>query len=868
MIRRLIPIALGLSSVILLLLSGSTLWQPTHLSAAFQPTPIEIAPSDDAAQIVSDPANVGATFHLREGVYFWRGVVPQAGQAFIGAGSSRTILTGALPLTNWQREGDVWFSDGQTQQGVVDPALEAQREAVCSRNAPRCLEPEDVFFDNRVLRHEPRLDGLASGEWHFDYARDRIYVFDNPIGRRVQTSVHPFAFRSSADDVTIRDLYIEKFATPVNDGAIHNAGGANWHIENVAVFYSHSTGLVVAADTVVRNSRLFFNGQRGIAMTPPQDAAARAGGIVIDTTEIAFNNYDPDPNKPDRVGMFNASGETGGAVFSRTLGLRLLGNYIHHNGGRGVWTVQDNRDAVIAFNLITLNTRAGIVHETSQSAVIENNVVMYNGRESLLYSGYDGLYFTQILLHNASEVLVRRNKLVVSTDYGSGMGLRCTARGGGLEGEWRCDHNHFSDNFIVFLGARGTVGLEASHNIVETLQPGNNRFSSNRYYAEDGAFVPDRFLLGTHLALINFQGKGFDGDSRLIPRLPDGVGSIPPWPLPRTASDDAPFIDLPFTAARADFIALSLLSTAEATSAAAGTPINTPVTVDLDPLAGGVPGLRAEIAGMVGSVQFVLDGQTLGTVNAPPYVLPELTTRQASLAELPAGSYALTVTAYTDPDGLGDVLGSVTLRVTIVEEVTAAPPTATPTPTPTATPTPTPTPTPTATPSTGIAITTCSLVDAAADVELRVLRDGDVIPLPPVGASAYSIRCDATVRVRSVRLSLSGPRALNRVENAAPFALGSNQGRDFFPVAFAPGDYTLRVTGHTGANAGGTASTPFVLRFTVVQAASSLAAPGQAATPTPAPTVPPPAPRRRVILERVFEIDEAAEATPEATAAP
>ena len=71
--------------------------------------------------------------------------------------------------------------------------------------------------------------------------------------------------------------------------------------------------------------------------------------------------------------------EAGGTKFVKSDGLVARGNFVHHNGGPGLWSDIDNIRTLYEGNRVEDNAREGIVHEISYSAVIRGNTVLRNG---------------------------------------------------------------------------------------------------------------------------------------------------------------------------------------------------------------------------------------------------------------------------------------------------------------------------------------------------------------------------------------------------------------------------------------------------------------------------------------------------------
>lgn len=99
-----------------------------------------------------------------------------------------------------------------------------------------------------------------------------------------------------------------------------------------------------------------------------------------------------------------------------------------------------------------------------------------------------------------------------------------------------------------------------------------------------------------------------------------------------------------------------------------------------------------------------------------------------------------------------------------------------------------------------------SLVDAAADNDIRVLRDNDVISVD----QDISVRAEASSATASVRFSVNG--AAYRRETRRPFAIAGDNSGDYNPWPAAPGTYTITATPYSAA---GIAGKPLTYTVTV-----------------------------------------------------
>lgn len=395
-----------------------------------------VSPGEDVHTIVRN-AGENATIRFAPGLYrLSKRIDPLNGQRFIGG--EGVILSGARVLTGWKPDGQRWYIDGQTQQGIRKTV---SGETMCEKDAPRCNYPELLFRDGQPLKHG---SVLGDGEWFFDYDRDRIYVYSDPTGRLMETSIintgaTNCAICGGANNVTVRDFTFTQFGTTLENAAVEgfNPGGRGWVIEGNTFIHNGAIGAVVRANGVIRNNVLSYNGQAGYG-------AGNGAGIVIENNEIAWNNW-------RGVNPFFSSG---GGKSSFTVGLIFRGNYVHNNYKRGVWFDLDNSNTLIERNRIERND-TGLFMEMGGSATIRDNAFTCNG------SGSDNTFQTSILVTNASDILIEDNDITVCAE-GNAIGVREDGNPTRLiDGTRReTDNVVVQRNRITFLACAGAVGQD------------------------------------------------------------------------------------------------------------------------------------------------------------------------------------------------------------------------------------------------------------------------------------------------------------------------------------------------------------------------------------------------------------------------
>lgn len=414
--------------------------------ASYVPVGDVVVPVGGLTQALLDASPDGTRFVLAAGVHrLTRPLVPGRGQQLLGQYGA--VLSGAKELTGWVPSGGAWYVDGQTQRL---PVKDTGGHDVCVGGA-LCQAAEDVFVDDRPLRQVATRAALAPGSFFFDYAANRIWVAEDPTGRRVETTVTHKAV-DSGSHVVLRNLVVEKFGNTYQSGAI---SGEELVVTHCLVRLNHGGGIFNYGGAIV-HSVIERNGQIGLG----------GGGTnqVVEDNEIAHNNW----------AGFDPGWEAGGTKFAMTDGIVVRNNWVHHNEGNGLWTDIDNIRTTYEGNLVEDNTGIGIFHEISYEAVIRGNTVRRNGSRDTTFNGRVGINVTNSrgvqVLDNVVEDNVGGPVLAVQDTRGSAgahgprelRGLRVagnTMKGGGYRGVWVYDAvpnraEYFTSRGLVFEGNR------------------------------------------------------------------------------------------------------------------------------------------------------------------------------------------------------------------------------------------------------------------------------------------------------------------------------------------------------------------------------------------------------------------------------
>jgi parallel beta-helix repeat protein len=419
-------------------------------------TKVDIYPGMDLSSAV-DANPTSTTFVIHPGVYrLPTPINAKDGDAFIGytacsppKTSCPAILNGSKLLTSFQHAGSFYSVSGQTQQGQVtitstqcDPDPPGYLVAY-----PGCIYPEDLYFDDKPLVHVISLSDVGPGTWFFDYPNNTIYFYDNPSGHKVETSITPSAFAwGPANHVTIQELTVEKFAAPIQRGAIGrgwtgSANGLDWLVENNEVRLNHGDGVDVNFGWKVLNNYIHDNGDLGISGTLGSNT--QPSDVLIQGNEIAFNNY----------AHTSPHFAAGGSDITMSLGVVLRRNYVHDNEGSGLW--MDTRNAQVLYdnNIVEDNTDEGIFHEISLASTVRNNKLLRNG---YIHPNWTFWLFGAGLLSSTSQgVEAYCNTVEISAKGGNGIDMIAQPH---ARYDQPSMNNYFHHNTVVFDGNSGMTG--------------------------------------------------------------------------------------------------------------------------------------------------------------------------------------------------------------------------------------------------------------------------------------------------------------------------------------------------------------------------------------------------------------------------
>lgn len=392
---------------------------------AMAQAPVYLNTGDDFGQIVAaNPA--GTHYIIRPGVH--RGQQINAKPGDVVEGEPGAVVSGAQLLSqNWQEQDGLWVNS------TPKPIIPFGGSGAYSDNL-YFHSPQSVFVDDERLKRVASTALMTEpNHWYMDMATGHLYLRFNPEGRKVEITGLKAAFFTDGGGSTIRNLTVEKYATPMQTGAVNVITGGV--CENCEVRFNYSYGIRANGDFIVRNNFIHNNGQDGIGTS--------IGAGLIEHNEISYNSMFP----------FRGSDfEQGGIKAASKNGLVVRRNYIHHNHGPGFWLDVNSENLQFVENIVEWNDWEGILLEISWGGEVKRNISRNNGQK-FRGQGTGALWGGQICIQNASGFDIEDNFIETPVQLEGRrvgfMGINQGHRGSGKYGLHNLHHLSIKNNTFV-----------------------------------------------------------------------------------------------------------------------------------------------------------------------------------------------------------------------------------------------------------------------------------------------------------------------------------------------------------------------------------------------------------------------------------
>jgi len=268
-----------------------------------------------------------------------------------------------------------------------------------------------------------------------------------------------YFINSGADGVTVENLVIQHFKTPLQDGAIEIPHGSNWFIAYNNISYNYEVAVYWGGSgNQIRNNIMNYNGREAYA-------CSHGDGGIMDNNEIAYNNT------RNLSTSFEAGGGKCGFAYTN---LVVSHNWVHHNKGPGLWTDTDNKGFIYENNLVENNTGQGIDDEVSCHTTIRYNTIRYNGNQ-WGWHGPMGIWLANSANDDVyGNILVNNGMMAVEQDRNDTPYTNCG------DPNWHTRNNHFHDNTVTLSAQGQQVGIDEDNHDTGVYS-GSNWFQNNHY---------------------------------------------------------------------------------------------------------------------------------------------------------------------------------------------------------------------------------------------------------------------------------------------------------------------------------------------------------------------------------------------------
>ena len=290
-------------------------------------------------------------------------------------------------------------------------------------------------------------------------------------------------------DVIIRGFVIRNFRTPLQQGAIQDFNGPAWLIQGNHITHNAAAGVATGDKVKVVSNLIDYNAQEGFA--------AHGYGGLFEDNDIAYNNL---------YLAVDPRWEAGGGKAWATDNLTFESNYVHNNGGTGLWADTNNINTTFDHNTVSNNRGAGISEEISYNATITNNLVTGNampsapgGNQGQRWGWDAGIQLRASGgLSSSSPVIIADNTV---TDNFNGITLlqspspnACPNKGEGLYGLCRVQNVIVENNYITM--SQGTTGEMQDGTSNSIFTSWNNHWFNNHYCVASAVHPDDGYSYG------------------------------------------------------------------------------------------------------------------------------------------------------------------------------------------------------------------------------------------------------------------------------------------------------------------------------------------------------------------------------------
>ena len=184
----------------------------------------------------------------------------------------------------------------------------------------------------------------GSGQYFFDYPNNKIYWFDDPVGRTIEAVTSRVAIHdpkaTPVNNVTIKQMTVTKYGSTGQHGAIGGSKpGQYWHVDYVKATHNHGTGIFQGDGSTTTNSIADFNGFSGFKIRSDVGDAKVDSADHYYNTKLAYPILFKDNSMSYNHWQQYACGwEGGGVKLAFTVNAQIINNVAHKNACKGLWS--------------------------------------------------------------------------------------------------------------------------------------------------------------------------------------------------------------------------------------------------------------------------------------------------------------------------------------------------------------------------------------------------------------------------------------------------------------------------------------------------------------------------------------------------
>ena len=279
--------------------------------------------------------------------------------------------------------------------------------------------------------------------------------------------------------------------------------GHNWVVVGTEFKDNFNAGLGIQGDGArVSRVNTHHNGRYGLVVTHACTECPGPAGVVIEDSEIAFNN----------TRQLATNGDAGGTKFSGgTRGMIVRHNDVHDNYGSGLWWDGSSKNAKVYRNRIYDNLNCGILYEISLGGTkIHHNRLIDNAMGA---GTADWMLNVQLSIASSDGSRGGRGgiEIYANTIRGDAYALGLVTHAGRPSTEQVRVH----DNVLILRATSSRVGGADASGTGEMFSPSaGNRFRANAYRVLDpnGAYWAWN---GETLTWAQWQAIGHDANGEV-----------------------------------------------------------------------------------------------------------------------------------------------------------------------------------------------------------------------------------------------------------------------------------------------------------------------------------------------------------------